>query len=96
MRQNKLFSIDEFKVRLNEAKEFKESFRKKEPSKQNEMKVHLRTYTINDNRRIMYDFLKKRNLFDKVYADESYTSMETDCKIHKISLISIIRAKRKG
>ena len=72
MRQNKLFSIDEFKVRLNEAKEFKESFRKKEPSKQNEMKVHLRTYTINDNRRIMYDFLKKRNLFDKVYDEISY------------------------
>ena len=60
MRQNKLFSIDEFKVRLNEAKEFKESFLKKEPSKQNKLKVHLRTYTINDNRRIMYDFLKKR------------------------------------
>ena len=78
MRQNKLFSIDEFKVRLNEAKEFKESFRKKEPSKQNKLKVHLRTYTINDNRRIMYDFLKKRNLFDKVYDEKENAEVESE------------------
>ena len=42
------------------------------------MKVHLRTYTINDNRRIMYDFLKKRNLFDKVYDEKENAEVESE------------------
>lgn len=76
---NKLFSVDEFKKRLSEAKTFKQkdNFSKTTYiTPGNEKKVKIKTFTINDNRNLLFRALKNKKVVDSVYDNTDHGAFE--------------------
>ena len=83
--KNKLFSIDEFKKRLHEAKIMKNSLNEKiEPLKERQPKgTKINIFTLNDNDKLLRNFIdSKNNLFDNIYEYKEEIKIESQLSLY--------------
>ena len=83
--KNKLFSIDEFKRRLNEAKIMKSSLNENiEPLKERQPKgTKINIFTLNDNENLLRNFIdSKNNLFDNIYEYKEEIKIESQLSLY--------------